>query len=652
MTADTTYRVGIEFDAKGLEQFESRMDSVMSSISGMGSQVGNFASAVANSFTGIVESAGAVALSFGKMGAALGVAGVTYGVASLNKELEATQLSLAAIFTARDQSSGITAGLDDAGKMMKEMRRDAAELPGEFSDLVGIFKTISVPGFNAGMDKTKLKDMAKNTMAVSAVMGVPMDMAGREMGMLLGGRAGSHNVLGTRLGFTAENFNKLDEGHRVAAITAELKKWEPVIELYKHSFEGISSTLVDNAKQFLGAATLPLFEKVKTTMSSINDWFDANQGKVGDWALYLSNELVGAWSKATEMALEWGPIISRFATDAYAELKQLWGSLEPIVDRLGTALKSAIQDGSLIEGIKEILKLYAEVKIGGAALSMGGGIMSGAAAFGKMAPGALGMFAGKGVDGASKQLSLFGEDVIGKASGGVAAEEAAVGLGLTTAGAVAAGGALAAAAVAIAAVTGEMSALADTTSVNHANAVAAFDSLHIAMTNLTDTVSVTLKPALESFGVWMTKQAGVVVQGAADLTVNRRETWRDVLNSLSTPDNPAETDYNSARDGHLGDRILGKTLWRDDHESPDRTNQDLGMAAGGGILKMTDSVIDAVKVVTKKPPQHGHVSVAKVEITIAGNDEPSRVARMVHSELAAISRNPKVSRYIPNLAGS
>src|SRR5690348_13283933 len=67
---------------------------------------GDTASAMLAGFTGVVEKAGMLAISLREAGLAAGVGAVTYGVVGLNKELETTQVSLAAVLNANGQSTG------------------------------------------------------------------------------------------------------------------------------------------------------------------------------------------------------------------------------------------------------------------------------------------------------------------------------------------------------------------------------------------------------------------------------------------------------------------------------------------------------------------------------------------------------------------
>jgi hypothetical protein len=160
-----------------------------------------------------------------------------------------------------------------------------------------------------------------------------MEQASRELAMLLEGRAGAHNVLGMRLaglaGERAEAFNKLTAADRLAAVRKELEKFAPAIEAYSHSFEGLSSTLVDNAKRFLSLATTPLFDRIKGVLGDANSWFDSNQDKVTLWANLIGQRLGDAFDFARDKIRAWWPDIEAFAEHAYERIASIWDRVGP-----------------------------------------------------------------------------------------------------------------------------------------------------------------------------------------------------------------------------------------------------------------------------------------------------------------------------------
>ena len=330
--ADVTYRVAIELATHGnlaseVGQSISKLDGLSGTLGRVGHEAATMAGSLASAFEGAVEGAASLAATLGQVGAVAAIGAVTYGTLVLNKELENTQIALAAIFGANGITTSMPQGMSVAADLMSQLRKDAAALPGEFRDLVGIFKTISIPGFQAGASVDGIRAVAAQAMAVSQVMGLPMEQASRELAMLLEGRAGAHNVLGMRLaglaGERAEAFNKLTAADRLASVRTELEKFAPAIEAYSHSFEGLSSTLVDNAKRFLSLATTPIFDRIKGVLSDANSWFDDNQDKVTLWASVIGERLGSAFDFARDKIRAWWPEIEAFAEHAYDRIASI-----------------------------------------------------------------------------------------------------------------------------------------------------------------------------------------------------------------------------------------------------------------------------------------------------------------------------------------
>jgi len=218
--ADVTYKVEVELSTKGnlaskLGGFASKAES----LDGLFAKVGGAASKIGDAFEGAVEKAASLAGTMAKLGGAAAIGALAYGVVGINNELEKTEISLAAIFNANGITN-FTGGMALAADQMAKMRRDAAALPGETRDLVGIFRMVSVPGFQAGGTVDELRKLSGSAMAAGSVMGLPMEQVARETAMLLQGRAGGHNVLGMDLGITAHGFNEKSAAERLKIVTA------------------------------------------------------------------------------------------------------------------------------------------------------------------------------------------------------------------------------------------------------------------------------------------------------------------------------------------------------------------------------------------------------------------------------------------------
>ncbi len=371
--ADLKYEVAVEIDVAskggGISGLGSGFDK-------LGGTLSKFGGRMADVFTGAVEQAGALAMNMAKVGVGLGVAGAAYGVLKLNAGLESTTTSIAAVLTMQKEVGNIGQGMDKAGSLVAKMKQDARELPGEFEDLLGIFQSGMAAAGNAGINSIQFEQMSAKAMVAAKAMAVPMDQAGRELAQLLEGRAGAHNVFGTRLGITAKDgFNQSSKEDQVKRINAALDSVP--VSAFAKTFDAISSTFVDNVKQFGTQATGPLFEHIKATLSDINNWFDNNKGQVAQWANQVGRFLTDAFDKGKAVILDWWPAISAFAENAYNRITAIWADVGPTVSKIGDSIKDFLKDPGSIDKIIRVLELYAAVKVGGGAMDLFGGLGGG-----------------------------------------------------------------------------------------------------------------------------------------------------------------------------------------------------------------------------------------------------------------------------------
>jgi hypothetical protein len=383
--SDLNYRLVVDMSTKGtlgsqLERMGPRAQSADSALKRVGESARSIGGDIAGAFTGAVEKVGGLTLALGKLGAIAAGGAIAYGVAGLNNELEKTQISLAAILSAQGVVSTVPRGLMMAGDVMKEMRKDAALLPGEFKDLLSFFKLGLTSGLQSGATVPGFEKMSANAMAAAAAVGVNMDQAAREFAQLLGGHAGTHNVFGSLLGFTgdkAKTFNAESGAKRLKDIETAVKKYEGAIEVFGGSFDAISSTLKDNAKKALGAGTAGLFDRVKIAMADANRWWDQNEDKGIHFAEMVGERLNYAFDFGRSKIEEWGPTLVTFAKNAGVEIEKIWSRVEPILDRLGPKVQEALADPKTFDRLEDTAKLYAGLKVGGALLPALGPLFSG-----------------------------------------------------------------------------------------------------------------------------------------------------------------------------------------------------------------------------------------------------------------------------------
>jgi hypothetical protein len=552
-----------------------------------------------------------------------GIAAMAYGVTKLNGELESTKIGLGSIFSANGIARDLPAGMKLASDTIRDMREDAKKLPGEFSDLLEIFRTGAIPAFRAGASPEQFRKLSSQAMAAAKVSSVPIDQAAREFAMLLEGRSGAHNVFGMRLlglsGDKAETFNKLDPNKRLETLSRELGKFSASIDVFGGSFEGLSSTFIDNVKEFARLATEPLFGRVKDWLKDTNGWLESNGDRMKTWANNAGTHLAKAFDWARKKLEEWGPVLKNFAETGWERIRETFQQMSPHIDAAAESLKKFLQDPQAIDKLITLGKTYLALKVAqsatGSAFSVGGSLLQGA--------------------GALAQLGVFGGGAAGTAAAGATTGAAgAAGAGVLaslSAAAVPAAAALAAVGFVSLAVYQGMQLhkewthdIADDYRLMHDTArrtIGAYDRMS------EDWASVTARAAVD---IDQLRKAGndtaaavyelelASYQAAAAMKGMVRERWESRDKGIVE---------NSAQLGMLGAQQTAKDFLRG-HGEFAKTKQAKHKGGGGGT------------------------HIQKVEIVVTSNQDPSRIARAVAGELEKMQRNRRSSPYSRNFAAS
>lgn len=583
------------------KSFSSSTSDLGSIASDTFSKIGGFVSGAANVFTGAVERVGAIAATFAKVGAVAGLAVLAHGVAGVNKQLETTQISLAAIFNANGVSN-FAGGMEIAKEQMAKMRADAARLPGETKDLVQIFRMASPSGFQAGASPDMLRDLSAKAMAAGKTMDLPMEQVARETAMLLQGRAGAHNVFGMDLGIKAQGFNDKSAPERLAILTKALDKFEPSIEAFSKSWEGASSTFADNLTKLEEAVTKPLFEKVKGALLSINESFARNEDSILAFASHIGEKIGAAFDVGLKHLDMWGNALGAFAENVRSKFAGVGDALGPLITRLEGVALNFLSSPASFDKIESILKLYAAIKV------VGGPMLGGVASM------------GSSIASGGAQLAM--------GMGGSALEAAAIGGPAAIAAIVGALGGLAVIAVAVA---GAVHALTDESSNFHGMAErltsSIRDNLGTAFSQLSDAASALAPAAIavaDAMGmtllIALDAVSGVAAQAAGAISsvasaLGSLAAFAGIGGSGSVATGTGATEFNGFNAADLGGAIANGMKTK--------------VGGGGG---------------------GGGTHIAKVEIVVTTNDDPSRFARRVKDVLAEDLRYPKSSRYVPNYA--
>ncbi len=361
---------GFNAPAAGLDTLHAKVNSIHGSMLGM---AGSFA----NSFNGAIDSIGSSIIGLGATAAAAigttiatGLTLAGHAAFKFNEELENATISIGAIAKANDLVPTMADGLRLSAEMMKDMRKDAARLPGEFADLTNIMSTVTSAGAQSGMGLPAIEKMSAKVMAVAATLRVPMDVAAREMAMMLEGNARHQMPFFNRLGVgSPKDFNKLTTKERRDKALEALDKFSPAIDQWTHSWMGIRTTAVDSIRQMAGAMGGVMFSKAKSFGERFNKWITEGDGI--NWAEGIGVKIGEAFDKGVAGILHWYPIIKTFTMTMYDGISGVIHRLEPVFKRLFGGLEKFLQDPKAFDKIASALGTVAALRVGSGVLGSG-----------------------------------------------------------------------------------------------------------------------------------------------------------------------------------------------------------------------------------------------------------------------------------------
>lgn len=210
---------------------------------------------------------------------------------------------------------GLNRALELSDALIRQMRRDAADLPGTFEDLQSVMQGALSGGLNAGKSIGEIERLARLAMGVGALKGIDAAQTGRDMNLMLAGRAGANvamfSALQAQIGLSAEQFNQLSQPQRFQRILRALSAYGPAVDAYKNSWDAVSSTAKDHLTSILRVGTAPLFERMKSVLSDVNKWFERNEQLIVKFANAAGHKAVAAFDEMVAKARELHSLLQR-----------------------------------------------------------------------------------------------------------------------------------------------------------------------------------------------------------------------------------------------------------------------------------------------------------------------------------------------------
>ncbi len=244
-----------------------------------------------------------IALTFGAVfgGRVLGKALIGF-----NAQVETSKNQIAAMLAFGKQSS-IAAELTNANTLYDNLRKKAAELPGETQDYVNMLGMITQPLAAAGASLKDMETFTVNSFVLSKGIGEGWQKSARDIREFI--NFGKINMVDTftrtlmkPLGYDADDKSRAKLKKMTAKERMELMKSaleapqiKQMIDLQANSFTGRVDAVKDALKQAMGKAGEGLFNSLKTSMAALAKWLTDNKARIEGWATAVGTAIASAF---------------------------------------------------------------------------------------------------------------------------------------------------------------------------------------------------------------------------------------------------------------------------------------------------------------------------------------------------------------------
>jgi hypothetical protein len=343
MSGDTVYRVRV--------QYETETGGATKALGAMGAAASSLSSTLGSLGSGL-RALGTAAI----VGAGVGLAGLALlgrAIAEVGSKTEDTTIAIAGMMRAGGATSDWAQSMGVAESLMEKIRREAAALPGEAEDFITVFQSGLAKGLEAGLDPEQVADMSNRFAAVGIAHGVDAPQTGRDLNLLLSGRAGASvrmwGVLGANIGRagrelhisanSAKEFNQVRAEDRVRLVNAALGKYKDMLDAFRDTWSAQAGTFKSNLKDLFRIASKPVFEAMKDELKWINNWFERNSDVIKGVARGIGLALANAFRRADTALERMGERMAEFGeSDTFRRLSGMVsrgaGAVGGMIDRV------------------------------------------------------------------------------------------------------------------------------------------------------------------------------------------------------------------------------------------------------------------------------------------------------------------------------
>ena len=342
------------------------------------------------------------------------------GMLEFNRTVESTRIGLQTILSAVDGISFEAAG-ESADRVFAQLQDDAITSIATGQDLAQVFAGIVGPIRNAGASLEDVRNITLLTATAAASVGQGFAEAQRDISAIVRGAAGTDTRLFSmlrnmgRITQETEEWNQqLTTTERIAALQEALSAFEPGGAAFGQSLQGLIATFKGLMQSFGTAFSGPLFERMKTTLSTINNLLIENRDAIVMYLTRAGNRAAEAFQRVVDAAFDAGRWIVEHWDEISDRIREFGNQLRAHGPQLA---QMAAAMGAL-SGLRTVLAPILTVVSTIMGLFEGGGLLAGLFGGGEAAAGAAGAggeAAGAGAAGALGPLAVVLAAVAGVA---------------------------------------------------------------------------------------------------------------------------------------------------------------------------------------------------------------------------------------------
>lgn len=226
------------------------------------------------------------------------------GMVGFNSRMQDAKITIAGMLAlAKKTDFSVQVGV--ANQLYDDLRRKAAELPGETEDYVNMLGMLVQPLADVGATMQQMETVTVNAMVAARGLHESWQKAGRDLSEFINfGKMNQVDTFIRRLlepmGWTQDRKKELkamtkEQRLQIALAALTQRQIGQLAEAQKNSLSGQMDKLRDTFKVTLGRIGLPLFNALSRVLEKTNDWLSKNEATVNRVADAIGSGLATAF---------------------------------------------------------------------------------------------------------------------------------------------------------------------------------------------------------------------------------------------------------------------------------------------------------------------------------------------------------------------